>query len=112
MPDFTSIYRIYVFVPKTHFDDYLSKIQDHIPSFNGPYDRVLWWSDGHEQFRPLEGANPVSGEINKTSRTPTIKLEISFPDNEHALKIFLKDVVKANHPWEKPIILVNKYLSY
>lgn len=103
------VLRLVVFVPEKALEGFIKAIQDEIPSFLGPYDRVLWWGEvksetGTEQFRPLEGSNPTEGTIFETMRLPSVRVEIALPfERALALEFIEKTIIPA-HPWEKPVI--------
>lgn len=119
MDKFRSSYRFTVFVPQESMDGFIKAIQDHIPSFLGSYDRVLWFSDlnaelGVEQYRALATHdNDNSKEPpDKTQQKPSCKVEFSFPADDKICQNFIEDVVKPNHPWDEPVILLNKSYIY
>ena len=102
--------RLTIFVPASAAEDYIAKVQDHIPSFLGHYDRVLWISEpdmerGMEQFRPLDGANPGQGASGETVREPSIKIEFSLPDHQMLCETLIEEILVPHHPWEEPVIL-------
>lgn len=103
------LYRITVFVPSEDLEEFVRKIQDHVPSFNEPYDRVMWWSDpivdhGTGQFRPLKGANPHDGEIGYTERRPISRLEFLCPYDEQHVQKLITDIIKPAHSYEAPVV--------
>ncbi len=104
-------YRVIVYVPQEALDSYIAAIEDHIPAFLGPYDRVLWHSEiGTEQFRPLAGANPQKGGKMETSQCSSARVELVFPRNKKMLYAFLQDVLRPHHPWENPVISYQKIM--
>lgn len=99
MTTFKTCKRITVFVPCDHAAAYVQAIQDHIPSFLGNYDRVLWHSErGTEQSRKLGSQT--------TQSASSIKIEFCMPNDEAKLKALIADILVPNHPWEEPVILV------
>lgn len=109
MNDDIPAYRVIVFVPTVAHEDFIKELQDHIPSFLGPYDRVMWWSEpkiekGTEQFRPLERSNPKEGEIESTVQKPSVRLEFLAPDDLQLIQKIIKDVIKPAHPFHDPVI--------
>ncbi len=105
MVSLTPALRLVVFVPKEALESFVEAVQGEIPSFLGPYDRVMWWShEGVEQFRPLEGAQSAHGTPMETKRLPSVKVEISLPNDKEAALSFIRTVIIPAHPWEKPVI--------
>lgn len=105
MSEFISSQRVVVFVPEADSKFYIETISPHIPSWLGPYDYVCWWSAaGTEQFRPLEGAHPATGEIGAVVQTPSVRIEIALPMDEAEIQTFIKDVLIRHHPWESPVL--------
>ncbi|MFP4313120.1 MAG: hypothetical protein ACLFR0_02225 [Alphaproteobacteria bacterium] len=102
-------YRITVFISQDALDDFIAAIQDKIPAFDAPYDRVMWWSEprieaGTEQFRALKGAQPASGHIGETKRIPTTRLEFLCPYKEKETRQFIINILKPAHPFNDPVI--------
>jgi hypothetical protein len=111
------VYKITVYVPEDNFGDFIEAIQDKIPSFGAEYDRVGWWSyafaqGGIEQYRPLEGAHPAKGEIGDTVRAATTRLELHIPFDKEILNNFIAETLIPAHPWESPVIAVQKTKLY
>jgi hypothetical protein len=105
------IYRITTFVPPDHIDAVLEGVEREVPLVFGPYDRSAWWSAvGAEQFRPLPGANPTVGELGKTERVPSVRLEFAIPRDATLLDRVLTRGVLANHPWQEPAVFVDESL--
>ncbi len=100
-------YRLVVFVPVGALEEFISVISSDIPSFLGHYDNVAWWNEaGTEQFRPLNGANPVSGDVGEIIQEASRRVELSLPLDKGALGRFVEKVIIPAHPWEKPVIYV------
>jgi hypothetical protein len=109
MLEMIKTYRVVVFVPLPALEGFIVAIQDDIPSFLGPYDRVLWWGEaGTEQFRPLEGSSPSVGILDATHRESSIQVEMLFPYDCGALKRFIAEKIIPAHPWERPVIVVEE----
>lgn len=109
MPDPEQACRITVFVPESDLENFIAKIQDDVPSFLGPYDRVMWWSEpkiehGTEQFRPLDRANPAEGHICETRQIKTVRLEFLCPHDILVIDSLIKDVLKPAHIFNDPVI--------
>ena len=102
-------YRITVFVPPAQLEAVLDSITSVLPPDSGKYREVFWWSSpGIEQFRPLEGSNPTSGSLSELSRMDSIELKFLIPRNERLLKKIIEEGIRPAHPWEAPVITVDK----
>jgi len=101
-------YRITSFVPPDHLDAVLEAVLAEAPLAYGPYDKSAWWSAvGIEQFEPRPGAQPSVGEIGKTERVPTIRLEFVIP-REAALLDRVLAALLAAHPWQEPAVFIDR----
>lgn len=67
----------------------------------GNYDHVISFQNSKGCWRPLEGSNPFSGEVDKISQDEEIKMELYCPI-ELAKKAV--QVIKNIHPYEEPVI--------
>ncbi|PZF81581.1 hypothetical protein C1I92_20550 [Jiangella anatolica] len=102
-------YRITTFVPPESLDALLEGIEAEVELRFGPYDRSAWWSaPGVEQFRPLPGASPSVGEVGRTERVPTIRLEFVIPRDPGLLERVVDRGLIANHPWQEPAVIVDE----
>jgi len=102
-------YRVTVFVPPAQFEDVLASITRVLPPNNGKYGEVFWWSaTGIEQFKPLEGSNPTSGSVGELSRMDSIELKFLLPRNIEILNQVIEEGIRSAHPWEAPVITVDK----
>lgn len=102
-------YRITVFVPPAQLEEVLASITKVLPSNFGKYREVFWWSSpGTEQFRPTEGSNPTSGSVGELSRMESIELQFVVPRNTELLNQVIDDGIRSAHPWEEPVIIVDK----
>ncbi len=100
-------HRVTTFVPPEHLDAVLEAVLAHAPLTYGPYDKSAWWSAvGTEQFEPRAGASPTVGEVGKTERVPTIRLEFVIRHDPGLLDRVLKALLKA-HPWQEPAVFVD-----
>jgi hypothetical protein len=80
------VYRVTTFVPPDRVDALLDGIVREVPLEYGRYDRSAWWSAvGVEQFRPLPGAQPTFGEVGRTERVPTVRIEFVIPRDRDLL---------------------------
>ena len=103
------VYRVTVFVPPAQLEDVLVSITRVLPANSGQYGEVFWWSaPGTEQFKPLEGSNPTSGSVGELSRMDSIELKFLLPRNKELLNQVIEEGIRPAHPWEAPVITVDK----
>jgi hypothetical protein len=106
------VYRVTTFVPPDHLDRVLEGVEREVPLVFGPYDRSAWWSAvGVEQFRPLPGASPTTGEIGRVERVETVRLEFAIPRDRELLERVLSRGLLPSHPWEEPAVFVDESLA-
>jgi hypothetical protein len=100
-------YRITSFIPPQHLDEVLQAIVAEAPLTYGPYDKSAWWSaPGTEQFEPRAGAKPTVGQVGKTERVPTIRLEFVIPREPQLLDRVLAALLQS-HPWQEPAVFID-----
>ena len=103
------MYRVTTFVPPDRVDALLEAIAREVPLQYGRYDCAAWWSAvGVEQFRPLPGAKPTFGEVGRTERVPTVRIEFAIPRDPELLTRLLTHGVIPNHPWQEPAIFIDE----
>lgn len=99
-----SIIKIETFIPIEYVDvlrEELNKVG--ALTIGGNYDNCMSYSMLKGSFRPLENANPFSGEANKLSIVDEAKVEFSA---EYKLLKIVIDTIKRVHPYEVPVINV------
>jgi hypothetical protein len=108
-----AVYKITTFVPLEGLERLLDGITRVVPlNYGRLYDHVVWWSTvGIEQFRPLEGSNPISGREGELERDGSVRLEFSIPREPGLLERLLKSGLLCHHPWEKPVVYVDESLA-
>ena len=104
------IYRVTTFVPLVQLEDLLRGVEALDSTAGATYDRLVWWSEAVEQFRPLPGATPVHGEIGRVERVATLRVEFSIPRDPALLQGFLTRLTE-HHPWEQPTIFVDESMA-
>lgn len=103
------VYRVTTFVPPEHVDALLAGVSREVPLQYGQYDQSAWWSAvGVEQFRPKPGSKPTFGEIGRTERVPTVRIEFAIPRDAELLIRFLTLGLIPNHPWQEPAIFIDE----
>ncbi|MCR4328344.1 MAG: hypothetical protein NUV53_02385 [Patescibacteria group bacterium] len=104
---FSSVYRVATFVSPEHASRLIEGVIKVSALRHGNYDSVAWSSaPGVEQFRPLEGSTPTSGEIRKLASFQSVKVEFSIPGDAKLLERVINEGIVPNHPWEEPVIIV------
>ena len=107
------VHTIITYVPVQNADAFLQAVTHKIPQLFGPYDRCAWWSaPGTGQFRPLEGAQPAIGEIDRTEQCPEIRLEFCLGEYAGAAQAFVRDVLIPAHPYEEPVVIITQALAF
>ncbi len=103
------VYRVTVFVPPAQLDALIASITRVLPDNGSYYGEGFWWSSpGVEQFRSLEGSNPASGTVGELSRLDSVELKFLLPRNEKLLQQVIDEGIRPAHPWEVPVITVDK----
>jgi hypothetical protein len=90
--------KIYVFIPKTDADKVRLALGEAGIGKMGNYDHCAFVSEGKGYFRPLDGANPVVGNIGKIEEAEEVKLEFVCLESEIGKVI---EVIKKHHPYEE-----------
>ena len=102
MDNFTDV-KLEIFVPR----EYALKIRDELAKIGvgrvGNYDHCLAISPVQGYYRPLPGADPFEGKIEKISETVEHKIEVNCKRElvDEAIK-----VIKKIHPYEEPLVNV------
>lgn len=93
------MYKLCFYVPESHLDSVKHALFAAGAGKIGQYDSCAWQTLGQGQFRPLIGANPHIGEVNKIETVAEYKVEmLCAKDN-------IKQVIaalKSAHPYEEP----------
>jgi hypothetical protein len=102
MQDFTDV-KLEIFAPQ----EYALKIRDELARIGvgriGNYDHCLAISPVQGYYRPLPGADPFEGKIEKISEVREYKVEVNCKRElvNQAIK-----VIRKVHPYEEPLINV------
>lgn len=94
--------KIEIFVPPQNVNDIINAINDDYLGDNN-YDYVYSETLVKGHFRPLEGASPHIGDINKIETIDEMKVEfrIKKEDLNEVMRI-----IRREHPYEVPVINV------
>lgn len=93
------MYKLIFFVPDTHVELVKQAVFAAGAGKQGNYDQCCWQVLGQGQFRPLKGAAPHIGELEKLELVPEWRVETILPKDK--LASVLK-VMKQAHPYEHP----------
>ncbi|WP_432664611.1 Nif3-like dinuclear metal center hexameric protein [Wukongibacter baidiensis] len=91
-------YKLAVFVPENSIEDVREAISLAGAGNIGNYSHCTFQSKGVGTFKPLQGADPYIGEINRLEKVDEYRLETIVPGNK--LSSVLDDMLKA-HPYEE-----------
>jgi structural toxin protein (hemagglutinin/hemolysin) RtxA len=98
------------YVPLTHAEAVKTAIFAAGAGRVGQYDCCSWQTLGQGQFRPLDGANPFLGEVNRIEQVEEVKIETVCQVD--VLPAVVQALIVA-HPYEEvaymalPIMSVN-----
>ena len=93
-----TLYKIVVYVPKTHEDKVRKALDKSGAGHIGNYSDCTFNTDGKGTFKPLEGTNPFIGELDKLEVVDEVKIETIVP--QRILGGVINSMVKA-HPYEE-----------
>ena len=68
--------KLEIFIPKTHFRQLQSVLQQIDAGHIGNYDSCLSYSEVIGTWRPLDGAQPYLGQQNEISQETELKVEV------------------------------------
>ena len=93
--------KIEIFIPREDSRKLIDKINEagYLKEENYDYCYTETYVLGH--FRPIEGANPYIGSLNKIEEVKESKLE--FRIRREDLRETMR-IIKENHPYEVPVI--------
>lgn len=103
------LFKLVVFVPKTHAEQVRSAICDAGAGHIGNYSHCTFNTEGTGTFLPLENTKPFIGQQGQIEQVEEVKIESIVP--ESILKKVIKVMIKA-HPYEEvaydTVALVNE----
>ncbi len=94
-------YKISIFLPEDILEEMMNTISETIQPISTNYDFVFSYSKVVSTWRPLKGAHPYKGQINKIEFNKEIKLEFAIKKDDLDLVI---SKIKEIHPYEEPAI--------
>ena len=90
--------KIVVFVPETHTDVVRNAISDTGAGVIGNYSHCSFSSRGTGRFKPLEGAHPAIGIVDKLEEVEEERIEFICP-KDRAKEVV--SAIKQVHPYEE-----------
>ena len=105
----SELVKVVVFVPKSFADAVRNAIGDAGAGKIGNYDFCSFTTKGVGRFSPLEGANPVIGEVGKIAEVREEKIEFLCPEN---LVSKVYQSIKKAHPYEEVALDVYPLINY
>ena len=93
--------KIEVFVPEEYVVNIVNGLNSNDILKEGHYDYVFATTKVKGHFRPIEGANPFSGEIGVVQECDEVKMEFRIREEDLSE---VKKVIELKHPYEEPII--------
>lgn len=93
------LYKLAVFVPKTHAEQLRQALGDAGAGYIGDYSHCSFQTAGQGSFQPQEGSDPYLGKTGELERVDEIKIETIISQSD-VKKI--QEVVYETHPYEEP----------
>lgn len=90
--------KLVVFVPETHTSIVEKALGDLGCGTIGRYSHCSFMTKGVGKFRPLEGASPAIGVVNRSEEVEEVKLEIVISMSQFSK---IMSVLKEVHPYEE-----------
>jgi dinuclear metal center YbgI/SA1388 family protein len=112
---YENLYKVVVYVPETYLETVRKTMLKEGAGFIGKYSDCTFGTTGTGTFRPLNGAKPFIGNINKLEEVEEVRLESVIRENN--LNNIINKVKKV-HPYEEVAYDVYKlenklpYLGY
>ena len=100
--------KLEIFIPKTHLEQLQKVLQAVDAGHIGNYDSCLSYSEVVGTWRPLDGAQPYSGQQNQISKEKELKVEVRILFENLNKTI---EAVRSIHPYETPVINVIELLN-
>ena len=98
-PQQGTLLKVVVFVPMSHVTQVETAMCDAGAGHLGDYDNCSYKLEGIGQYRPLEGAHPVAGEVAELHSEPETRIEVLV--NKALCGRVVAAMLKA-HPYEEP----------
>ncbi len=102
------LYKLEIFIPKTHFSKLLSALQNVDAGHIGNYTSCLSYSEVIGMWQSSDNATPYIGKSGEISQETELKVEVRIE------KINLNktvNAIKKIHPYETPVINIIPLLN-
>lgn len=93
------MYKFIGYIPETHLECVKTALFNAGAGQLGDYSHCSWQVLGLGQFKPLAGANPAIGEIDKIEYVSEWRVETVVPDERLSAVVA---AYKQAHPYEVP----------
>lgn len=93
------MYKFIGYIPEAHLESVKTALFDAGAGQLGDYSHCSWQVLGLGQFKPLKGANPAIGEIDKVEYVSEWRVETVVPNERLSAVI---EAYKQAHPYEVP----------
>lgn len=100
--------KVEVFIPEVSVSDFIKEINDLGVLKEDYYDFCFSETKVLGNFRPLYGANPTIGKVNKREVVNESKLEFRIDEKDFKR---VHSCILENHPYEVPVINYIKLLE-
>jgi len=93
-----SLYKVAVFVPKTHVQAVMDALSLKGAGHIGNYSHCTFQTPGQGTFKPLEGSNPFIGQANNLTTVDEVKIETIVEQSKYEQAI---EAMIHAHPYEE-----------
>ena len=91
--------KLIYYVPESHLESTKNAIFTAGAGGIGNYEHCAWQVLGMGQFKPVQGANPFIGTLEKLEQIPEWRVETIVPEEKASV---VAKALKASHPYEEP----------
>lgn len=91
--------KLIYYVPESHLESSKAAIFAAGAGGIGDYEHCAWQVLGMGQFKPVKGAQPFIGELDRLEKLPEWRVETIVPESMAAQ---VAQALKASHPYEQP----------
>lgn len=91
--------KLIYYVPESHLESTKNAIFTAGAGGIGNYEHCAWQVLGMGQFKPVQGANPFIGTLEKLEKIPEWRVETIVPEDKASQVV---QALMASHPYEEP----------
>jgi hypothetical protein len=102
------MYKLVFFVPESHLESVKTAVFNAGAGCVGHYDHCCWQVLGQGQFRPLAGATPFIGTLDKLEVLPEYRVEMICGDEWIGAAVA---ALRSSHPYEEPAFDVSRLID-